>query len=703
MNDQVEFKTLKALYESVQDEKSISYEAFRQKLHRLAESNPRTYNAVSRRLGIEPPRRRSKKHPLSTYVAPPFVAYDGEGWGDKYILLANSLGERISNLEGLSSKECLEFLSKRHDHVTRRVFFSFGYDVNHIIKDFSNEQIATLVSGLTVTYEGYRVGYIPGKIFTVNNIRYYDVFSFFATSFINVVDLMLGHERITESLVTGKAARGNFETWSLDKIIAYNDEELKLLVEVLNKLRSAFEEIGVYLTAWYGPGAVARYWFKEHQISPKEKNTFSTFKALNSAYYGGRFEQISLGKFSRIYEYDIHSAYPAVMADMPYFLSWKPVKAFVDHPYSLWYISFDLREDYKVHDWKHHNFFPLPIRDATGRICFPMVGKGWYWYPEVRVLLDYFPNAKIIWHKGYLAETEGKPFEWIKELYNYRQKLKGEGNLAQLAIKVGLNSLYGKTAQKVGKNPYFSLAWAGYITSATRAKIARAGYESGYNHTIGFATDALFSKTKLNVPISDNLGDWEEERYNQAIFFQSGIYRLIKDGKVSDRYRGSPLRGGIDDIITQLKLHKYNHPSVKIGRFISNMLAIKAPETYGKYRLQFVKVEHTLNLDAPYKRHYGFSGTMNKYGMKSHINYSRLLYDEIGSSPKVYVNDNHDFISDEYLNGDLAIHGMESYPPALKDTATMRILEECNGIALDATYDEVSKLETLNVVEDESM
>src|SRR5450759_411035 len=690
--NETEHKSIRALYDSIADPNSVSYEVFVKKIGRLREGNTRTSNRLSRNLGIEP---NVKPKKLSD-----FVAYDGEGWSDKYVLLANSLGQRIVNKEGLSTKDCLEFLATKHDRVVKRIFFSFGYDVNHIIKDFSDEEIQLLLKGESVHYEGYRVSYIPGKIFIVNGFRYYDVFSFFATSFINVVKKMLGPERVTADLIEGKSNRGAFETWNLDKIIKYNNEELDLMVEILEKLRDAFKNIGVKLNEWYGPGAVAKFWFKEWEVLPNESHTVGSIAALNSAYYGGRFEQIVLGKVRNIYVYDIHSAYPSVMVDMPYFRSWKQVKrgAFASaNKFSIWQVSFDLRSS-KL------DFGPLPIRSKDGRICYPLVGKGWYWYEEVKVMLDFFPTAKVVIHEGYTAKTEGTPFHWISSLYDYRMKLKGTGNLSQYAIKVGLNSLYGKCAQRVGRNPYFSLSWAGYITATTRAKLARAGYEAGSEHILGFATDALFSDRKLNVRCTENCGDWEASSYVSGTFFQSGIYRLTaSDGTISDRYRGSPLRRGIDDIVSQLERYPGRYPRVKIARFISNLLAINAPNAYGKHRNKFVQVVYEIKIDAPYKRHYdGLSTFKTTDGQTTiHHNFRKLLTQAIYSDPKVFAGDNVSLMSDYYLHDKLHPTDIESQPPPMKDANTQRLLEDAGLAGVEEGYDEVAKVELLPVVEDE--
>lgn len=698
----VDSLTLKSIYDEaiINDPNPVSYKVWLKKLHRLEDSNIRTKNATKRKLGV-PEQARVDKRRLGTQ----FVSFDGEGYENKYVLLANSLGERIVNPDGLSSFECLSFLATGYEISTKRVGFSIGYDVNMILRDLPDDLLETLFKGKMIEWESFKVHWIPGKIFSVNGYKYYDVFSFFATSFINVITLMLGEDRLTKEMIEGKAARGNFETWDMEKIIAYNDEELQLLVEIMDKLRQAFHDVDIYLTEWYGPGAAAKYCLQKYKVKPDKIHDFNLLSALNGAYYGGRFEQMSLGSFKNVYEYDIHSAYPAVMADMPYMTDWRETTKFEPmHPYSIWYIEFDLRSE--VQDNNDLTFFPLPMRSTDGRICFPLVGKGWYWYSEVQLVLKYFPRAKLTFHRGYIATGRSKPFEWVRVLYNYRQQLKDAGNLSQYAIKVVLNSLYGKTAQRVGSNDYFSLSWAGFITSSTRAKLAAAGYDNGTTHIIGFATDALFSTKKLQVPISDDLGDWEESRFDKGLFLQSGVYRLQNDGidpktnepyKPVDRYRGSPLRNGIDDVIQQLKASPSSYPTVKIGRFISHLLAIKAPKAYGPFRLHFVKVTHKLQIDAPYKRHYtGFLKGITRSGVLQ-LDYGRLLTRGIGSLPKIWVNDEDPFRWSEYLAGHIKFDNVESSPPPMKDTALQATLEEATP---DNFNMELSELDSLPSVEE---
>ncbi len=689
--------TLKEVYDRIADPNKITYQSWLRKLHRVAEGNVRSTRKLQRALGVPTPVVRKE------LFLQDFIAYDGEGYGDKFVLLANSLGERIVDKNGLSTEKCLEFLTRKYDATKKRVWFSFSYDVNHILKDVPDEDLLALIAGKAINYKGHTIKYIPSKIFIVDNYRHYDVFSFFATNFLNVVRLMLGEDRVSKQLIEGKLARGTFEHWKLEDLIAYNDEELVLLVEIMNKLRTALLDVNVKLTEWYGPGAIAKYWFKKYEVKPPPiPQNLALYRALSSSYYGGRFEQIKLGKFKNIYEYDIRSAYPSVMASMPIYKQWRRVKGYTNDKHSIWYVNFDIRT-YLSDGYR--GALPLPVRSKDGHICFPAVGRGWYWQHEIELVKEFFPKAKLVIHEGYVATVEKElPFEWIKDLYDYRLKLKSEGNLSHYAIKVGLNSLYGKTAQTVGSNIYHSLAWAGYITSSTRVKIARAGYSTAPNNVIGFATDALFTTEKLDLVLSTDLGDWEEQHFDSGIFFQSGVYRLQAGDTIQDRYRGAPLRQGIDNLIEQLQSTPNAYPEITIGRFISHLLALKDKQAYGKYRLQFIQVPHKLQIDTPYKRHYlGFIKKFDYDKGEIVYDYGKILREPIPSLPKIWVNDQNFFHWQENLEINLADEDIESLPNKSKDSVLQKLIEEGTIAAQDAGLTSVESLQELPVVEDVSI
>ena len=202
--------------------------------------------------------------------------------------------------------------------------------------------------------------------------------------------------------------------------------------------------------------------------------------------------------------------------------------------------------------------------------------------------------------------------------------------------------------------------------------------------------------TKLEASISSDL-----PRTPCLVIVSStlGAHRLLAIGK----HRGSPLRRGIDDIITQLEHYPGRYPRVKIARFISHLLAIRAPAAYGKYRTKFVQVVYEIQVDAPYKRHYhGFDEYRTVKGVATvRHNYNKLLREPIPSSPKVFAGDNDSLLSDYYLYNQVHPHHIESQPPPMKDANTQRLLDEANLLGVEEGYDTISTVETLPIVEDE--
>lgn len=511
----------------------------------------------------------------------PFLAFDGEGitveGKHSYILLASSDGESVYRPNGISTKDALDFLLRSRSLRRIRIFYSFGYDVQQILKDVPDRDIIRLMRGAVIRYDKYRLSYLPGKIFAVNNVRFYDVFNYWQTSFIKAVTQSLGENAVSKDLITGKESRSDFADWKVDDILRYTNEELDLLVRLATHLREIFLRADIHLgSAFYGPGSIANYWFKKHQISPPKITDPTLVDVMERAYYGGRFETFTLGKIENVYECDINSAYPAIIANLPYLDQWEwyPPHNYDVSDYSVWKVEWHLPSNTRIG--------PFPSRDKHGLISYPANGIGWYWKPEIDAarLLYGFNHIKIL--GGYIPRiVEGKPFEWVEGIYNTRLELKEQNDPAQQGLKIGLNSLYGKTAQRVGSAKYFSLAWAGYITASTRAKLLTVakGRESS---VIAFATDAAYFNREPPIASSNRLGDFGKKRWDRGYFIQSGVYRLESKESHKDAYRGFSVKNGIQDIFDQIHSNPFKHPSIYQLKFVSHLEGIRCPNTLGK-------------------------------------------------------------------------------------------------------------------------
>lgn len=524
----------------------------------------------------------------------PFLSYDGEGitieGKHSYVLLASSNGESLYRPAGISTNDALNFLLRSGNTRRIRIWYSFGYDIQQILKDLSDDQLIKIMHGQPTRYRNFTLQYLPGKIFTVNNVKFYDVFGFWHKSFIKAVQETLGKDAVSQELIKGKESRSDFANWQLDDILRYTNEELRLLVELAEHLRSVLLRADIHLgSAFYGPGSIANYWFKKHQIAPPEILDPVIVEVMERAYYGGRFETFQLGRVEPVYEFDINSAYPAIISKLPYLDGWKHTddKRFGGFEFSVWHIEWHLPESTKIG--------PFPSRDKHGLISYPANGRGWYWSPEVNAALSLYGSSGIKILEGYIPNVSyGRPFEWVEELYNRRLELKESGDPAQWAFKVGLNSIYGKTAQRVGSAKYFSLAWAGFITSATRAKLLSA-VNGREDSVVAFATDAVyFNRRPGSFQTGRNLGAFTGKRWVRGYFLQSGVYRLEDKNGHKDAYRGFSVKNGIQNLLDQIREKPYRHPAIYQTKFVSHLEAIRCPKTLGQYRLCFITIRKKL-------------------------------------------------------------------------------------------------------------
>lgn len=514
----------------------------------------------------------------------PFIGWDGEGINyspdapQSYVLFGCSTGEYIKAREGetLSTIECLDLLldvaENHREHI--HVGFAFTYDVNMILADVPLGLLRKLHKENSVRYLGYYIEFIPGKMFRVRKgkrrITLYDTFSFFQCSFVKALRQYLGDIPELSGLQTGKDARGAFRYSDIEisgGIREYWESELRLLVILMDRLRENLNGAGIQVSKWHGPGAIADSLFKKHGIKSHitREQPSAVREAAQHAYAGGRFEQFYCGKYDgRVYQYDIRSAYPFAITGLPSlnggewhyenhgeYGKYKKVSEIVDFAlYEIKYgdcLGIDTDEYYR----KPRPFF---YRTPQNVILYPNRSHNWVWGIELKAALTHY-NPHSPWQKRefitvlqeWVYRDNGqRPFEFVAEMYKQRAKWKREGNGAQLAAKLGMNSLYGKTAQTVGWNeekrlppPWHQLEYGGYITAVCRSMIWHA-INQAPDQIISVETDGIFSMVPLDLPIGEELGQWEESIYDGIISVQNGVYFVKQNG---DWTRDGKVRG----------------------------------------------------------------------------------------------------------------------------------------------------------------
>lgn len=544
------------------------------------------------------------------YLNRQFIAWDGEGVTKDgkhyYNLFANSEGEYIrSRKKGLSTAQILKFLtsegSKYPDAI--HVIYGSGYDFNMFLSDLEKEDVRELYDNDSIVWNGYSIKWRRGRNFEVRNLTVrgsksiivYDVLPFFQTSFVRACDSYLGSNFLhRDIIVEQKANRGAFQEEDFKTILKYNGYELENLVCLCNELRERLNSVGIRLRRWDGPGAIASELLRRYKIADAMAEVSTEIsEAARHAYAGGRFERIKMGvNDSPCYEYDLNSAYPYGMQFLPNLAcgKWKHrvtkngnatlPKSRIE--FGLYHIKFSVSNTWQ----KRHEPMPFFRRLQNSMIVYGEAVEGWYWASEVQEYLlyeqklpEWSTSLEII--ESYLFvedDPNDRPFSFVPELYAERQKLKAAGNGAHVGIKLGLNSLYGKLAQQIGwrivngllrKPPFHQLEWAGFVTALCRSLVLDAVI-SNLDSVVAFETDAVFTTKPLtNIQISPGLGNWEESKFNNLSYIQSGFYFATEpDGHEVIKSRGADpdsfTRQGIEDAFL-----KYSTYEARSSRFVT--------------------------------------------------------------------------------------------------------------------------------------
>lgn len=546
-----------------------------------------------------------------------FIGVDGEGMNVKgvhrYVLFG--VGEKqIEDSGGLRWTDCFSYLYGIHGsnggRDTAYVGFFLGYDFTQIFKTLPEDRARMLLTkeGIAlrqhrsrvngtlqrtgrpgmpphpVEHEGWQfdmLGYkrlklrpklcdcevasckCPGK---QPWMYICDVGSFFQSSFLKVIDpkgWADGTEVVTPNewkiIKTGKEKRS---TAILDdEMRMYNALENTVLSRVMATLNTGFQDIGIRLSPkqWFGPGQAAQTWLKNEGVATREELgsviPLRMSEAARASYYGGWFEIMMHGIIpGDSHEYDINSAYPSIIKDLPCLLhgtythgDGPPPMESSGHAGSLTLVYADVESPCVGSTWKYkgQHIGAMLHRDAKGNISRPMSTEGWFWFDELQAanragLVKKTSLQKIQKWVSYEPCGCEPPMAKVADLYEKRLQV-GKTSPLGKAAKLVYNSGYGKFAQSEGLNPLFgNPIYASRITSGCRRMIldAIATHPYGKEDVAMVATDAVyFLHPHPSLSISEKLGEWDYKKRTNLTLFKPGVYwddsvrKSISDGE----------------------------------------------------------------------------------------------------------------------------------------------------------------------------
>lgn len=529
----------------------------------------------------------------------PFIACDGEGAGTDELGRQNYMLLRIGEAElfharPLGTIECLEHILAAPSGAYL-VGYAFGYDSTMILRDLPPDRRQRLLDmdkfgpdnhgsgGGAVRYtywRDYGIEYLPRNYLRVCRTRehwwpqfdadgrpvmnpetgkqvkvrgrqiikgstrtIYDVFAFFQCSFVRALtDWNVGTEELRASIAAEKDRRAEFHSIG-PRERQYCALECVLLEELMGRFREVCREADIMPATWNGAGKLSTALHRRHNTMTAwqvvETTPLEARVMASDAYYGGRFEVMRTGQLEGVHEYDIRSAYPAAMTKLPCLehgewvrLTPRQCDRWLADPAAGPFVA-PVKFSHDV--VQRANMFGLPIRTKQGRLEWPQKGAGVYWSTEVRAALKHGCKPKFGSGWGYTRQCECKPFSWVADLYRYRQSIGADGR--GKVIKLGINGLYGKLAQRIGNPRYANMIWASLITASTRAQLLDAAAHDPQAIAM-MATDGIYSLRPLPLELGTDLGQWEHKHHPKLFVVQPGLYwgdRHAEDWKAKSR------------------------------------------------------------------------------------------------------------------------------------------------------------------------
>jgi hypothetical protein len=518
-----------------------------------------------------------------------FVGIDGEGvdradGSHDYNLL--SIGDQVlHHPDGrrLTFDEVAGFIYQHHldDPDAVMVGFYLGYDFAQWFRDLPDDRAAMLLTPagqaarrrrnsygnplamtFPVRWGRWEFDLLPnGKRFQLRPVHGPDGFSgknphsyayvsdtggLFQTSLLKAIDPRDWPEPICTpdeyaQLAEGKARRQREpvpEGTPVDPAdITYNALENEVLARMLDRYNRGLVDMGVKLTRvqWHGPGQAAQVYLRTIARAETGRDCFDAadgqgaaeaFEAARSSYFGGWFEIMAHGPVpGETWEYDINSAYPHVIAQLPCLRHGTWVGG--EGPPPRRKAAYRLVE---AAVWGSDPFIgAMPHRTPKGRVARPHRTAGWHWQHELDAARRAGLIDRVRWRRWweYRPCDCPPPFAPIAGLYDQRVQV-GKKSPHGRALRLVYNSAYGKMAQSAGEPMFGNPVYASLITAGCRARIldAIASHPEGTAAVVMVATDGVyFTAPHPGLTVDpETLGAWDQATKVNLSLFKPGVY-----------------------------------------------------------------------------------------------------------------------------------------------------------------------------------
>ena len=462
----------------------------------------------------------------------PVVAIDTETDNGNIFLLADSDGNYIEYPD-ITFESVVRFLF-RHEY--KWIFcWNLGFDGDVIAKllgDVLNRYKET--GNLTFDYKTesgqiYKISYIENKTLTISK-GHHSVSIYDAAQYYDKVQLVDAYEKnikrpVQADYLAMKKDRDIFtKRYYRDhkkQVRNYCITDCILTKELAEHFVGTYHDsFGLYLNKWPSGGYLAEKTLIYNRINIPlfYEIEYPIQKMARACFYGGRFEMVQKGFVGKAYDYDINSAYPYALTTIPDLMNgrweWSDTLN-PDARLGFFHIIGQVHSSIKI--------APFPFRTKYGMILYPF-GKfeTYVTLPELlavqalgsdKIRFRVLEGCQFIPRHG--DEDTNYIFrDFVIGLYRRRQLLKEQKSPLERAIKLVLNSSYGKTAQKTKKGRgkpvmgnLFCPVIAAHTTGFTRAQLFTTVNTYGLQEEItAFATDSITTMRPLPGIVTNDLG-----------------------------------------------------------------------------------------------------------------------------------------------------------------------------------------------------
>ena len=461
-----------------------------------------------------------------------FICFDTETFEGTCKLLCDSQNRFVYNP---TFDDCLNFLFYKSSHNLYRAFYNIDFDISAILKLWNAiEQIDELIHGKIVNYKEYSMFYIRPKLFRLQKrnktIFITDLMSMFQKS-LNKASLEFLNDKKLDKIDANKL-NTSLTYWikNLDDIIKYCKYDAALTARLGNKIVDECVKCKLLLPKFFTSHAsLSKQYFRFKSRIPSIKHIpLNILDIAYQCFFGGRFEALKRGFFEKLYEYDINSAYPAVICELPSLKYGKWIKVKEINPKET--IGF-YKAVFKI---PIQYISPLSLR-LKGKLIVNPSGTfaTWITWYEADLLRDYITHLSygyeyVEWRKEY------RPFKKpMLQLYELKRKYKNTNETFYWLVKLVMNSLYGcfverhrKADNSITSGILFNPIYGAIITAKTRWKLLKDIGKDNYHKCVAFHTDSVISTEPLKLSCNDKIGNWDLEAKDSGVILKSGIYQI---------------------------------------------------------------------------------------------------------------------------------------------------------------------------------